>query len=79
MLGIGFTDNGSGIPGHIKNMIFDPLFTTKPKGLGLGLAVSSSIIQRHGGFIDVKSKEGEGASFIVKLPIAIAPVVKPQT
>ncbi|MDN3512833.1 MAG: ATP-binding protein [Candidatus Brocadia sp.] len=79
VLAVTFTDNGSGIPGHIKNMIFDPLFTTKPKGIGLGLAVSSSIIQRHGGSIDVKSKEGEGASFIVKLPIAIAPVVKPRT
>ena len=69
-LTVAFTDTGCGIPDNIKNLIFDPLFTTKPKGLGLGLAVSSSIIQRHGGCIDLKSKEGKGATFIVKLPVA---------
>ncbi len=69
-LTITFTDTGCGIPDDKKNLIFDPLFTTKPKGLGLGLAVSSSIIQRHGGYIDVASKEGAGATFIVKLPVA---------
>jgi len=65
-------DTGCGIPDDIKNKIFDPLFTTKPKGLGLGLAISSNIIQRHGGYIDLKSKEGEGTTFLVKLPIAKA-------
>lgn len=73
VLAVTFTDTGCGIPDGIKNLIFDPLFTTKPKGLGLGLAVSSSIVQRHGGCIDIKSKEGEGATFIVKLPIATIP------
>ena len=67
---ITFSDTGCGIPDNIKDKIFDPLFTTKSKGMGLGLAISSNIIQRHEGFIDLKSKEGEGASFIVKLPIA---------
>ncbi|MDE2217044.1 MAG: HAMP domain-containing protein [Planctomycetota bacterium] len=62
-------DTGCGIPDDIKNKIFDPLFTTKPKGLGLGLAISSNIIQRHSGYIDLKSKEGEGTTFVVKLPI----------
>ena len=62
-------DTGCGIPDTVKNKIFDPLFTTKPKGIGLGLAISLNIIQRHEGFIDLKSKEGEGASFAVKLPI----------
>src|SRR3989339_608972 len=69
-LAITFSDTGCGIPDSVKNKIFDPLFTTKPKGMGLGLAISSNIIQRHEGSIDLKSKEGEGASFIVKLPIA---------
>lgn len=73
VLAVTFTDTGCGISDSIKNLIFDPLFTTKPKGLGLGLAVSSSIVQRHGGCIDIKSKEGEGATFIVKLPIATIP------
>ncbi|MBE7444833.1 MAG: HAMP domain-containing protein [Planctomycetia bacterium] len=68
-LTIAFTDTGCGIPDNIKNFIFDPLFTTKSRGLGLGLAVSSSIILRHGGCIDLKSKEGAGSTFIVKLPI----------
>jgi signal transduction histidine kinase len=68
-LTVTFTDTGCGIPENAKNKIFDPLFTTKPKGMGLGLAISVNIIQRHEGYIDLKSKEGEGASFIVKLPI----------
>ncbi|NUN24530.1 MAG: HAMP domain-containing protein, partial [Candidatus Jettenia caeni] len=59
-LTVTFTDTGYGIPDTIKNKIFDPLFTTKPKGMGLGLAISFNIIQRHGGNIDLKSKEGEG-------------------
>lgn len=69
-LRISITDTGCGIPDANKNKIFDPLFTTKPKGIGLGLAISANIIQRHEGTIDLKSKEGEGASFIIKLPIA---------
>lgn len=68
-LTVTFTDTGCGIPENAKNKIFDPLFTTKPKGMGLGLAISINIIQRHEGYIDLKSREGEGASFIVKLPI----------
>ena len=68
-LAITITDTGCGIPDTVKNKIFDPLFTTKPKGIGLGLAISLNVIQRHEGFIDLKSKEGEGTSFTVKLPI----------
>lgn len=63
------TDTGCGIPDAVKDKLFDPLFTTKPKGIGLGLAISSNIVQRHDGVIDVESKEGEGANFIVRLPI----------
>jgi two-component system NtrC family sensor kinase len=66
---IEFTDTGVGIPAeHIKN-IFDPFFTTKSKGMGLGLSVSCGIVERHGGQIQVESKVGEGATFIVRLPI----------
>jgi len=67
---VAFTDTGCGIPDNIKNKIFDPLFTTKPHGIGLGLALSYNIIQRHGGRIDLKSKEGEGTCFVVHLPIS---------
>jgi two-component system sensor histidine kinase HydH len=49
--------------------LFTPLFTTKAKGLGLGLTLSKQIVKKHNGDITVKSKAGEGASFIVRLPI----------
>lgn len=70
VVSVAFTDTGCGIPDNKKQMIFDPLFTTKPKGLGLGLALSHSIIQRHEGGIELESKEGEGTTFVVKLPTA---------
>jgi PAS domain S-box-containing protein len=66
-----FADNGSGIPEAIQAKIFDPFFTTKPvgKGTGLGLSLSYGIIQKHGGTIEVKSKQGEGTVFRIVLPI----------
>jgi signal transduction histidine kinase len=65
------SDNGEGIPQENLTKIFDPFFTTKSegKGVGLGLAVSYGIIQAHGGDIEVKSQTGEGAAFIVSLPL----------
>jgi two-component system cell cycle sensor histidine kinase/response regulator CckA len=65
---ISVTDGGIGIPQQWLSRIFDPYFTTKDKGSGLGLATSYSIIKNHGGLIDVKSKPGEGTTFIVYLP-----------
>lgn len=62
-------DWGSGIaPEHLER-IFDPYFTTKPTGHGLGLAVCYSIIRKHGGVIEVESRKGEGSSFFVYLPV----------
>ena len=61
------TDTGSGITNETKGKIFEPLFTTKAKGIGLGLAVSKSIIDRHGGQIEAKSTEGKGTTFTIKL------------
>ncbi|MDY6880665.1 MAG: ATP-binding protein [Thermodesulfobacteriota bacterium] len=61
-------DTGSGIdPEHIPE-IFDPLFTTKSRGIGFGLSISQQIVDRHGGFIDVVSEPEKGSSFVVKLP-----------
>ena len=64
-------DNGVGIPQKVADKIFQPFFTTKPtrEGTGLGLSVSYDIIKAHGGTINVETKEGEGAEFIIYLPI----------
>ncbi len=65
---IDVTDDGPGIPAEIAQRIFDPYFTTKSRGSGLGLTVSFSIVKRHGGCISLRSRLGEGATFSVYLP-----------
>jgi CheY-like chemotaxis protein len=67
-IAISFQDQGRGIPPDHLSKIFDPYFTTKQKGSGLGLATSFSIIQHHRGHITVKSKLATGATFQVYLP-----------
>ncbi len=64
-------DNGNGIPQKIVDKIFQPFFTTKPtgQGTGLGLSLAYDIVKAHGGEIKVKTKDGEGAEFIIQLPI----------
>jgi len=62
-------DSGCGIPEKKIKKIFDPLFTTKPRGTGIGLAVCHGIIQKHNGVIDVKSQEGVGTTMFIKLPL----------
>ena len=68
---ISVTDNGTGIPKHVLDKIFQPFFTTKPtgKGTGLGLSLSYDVVKAHGGSIQVESTEGQGATFIVRLPV----------
>ena len=61
-------DSGCGIPDDALPKIFDPLFTTKQAGTGLGLASCKNIVERHGGEIYVESKVGHGSVFIVVLP-----------
>ena len=63
-----FIDTGGGIPDDIKKKIFDPLFTTKAKGVGLGLSVCKTIIERHEGDIKIKSQVGKGTTFTLSLP-----------
>ena len=68
-------DNGLGIPQDIINKIFQPFYTTKPSGHGTGLGLSLSydiIVKEHGGTLNVESKEGEYAQFILGLPIQSA-------
>jgi two-component system NtrC family sensor kinase len=62
-------DSGSGISADVKSKLFTPFFTTKPRGTGLGLAVSYGIIKDHGGDIRVESEAGQGAAFVVVLPL----------
>ena len=68
---IEFTDTGPGIPEEYMGRLFEPFFTTKPvgKGTGLGLSVSHGIVRKHGGHIIVKSKVGEGTTFLIRLPV----------
>jgi signal transduction histidine kinase len=61
-------DDGVGIDPEILERIFDPFFTTRKEGTGLGLSIAHQIVTRHGGFIDVRSEPGRGASFCVNLP-----------
>jgi PAS domain S-box-containing protein len=67
---IEFADTGCGIPIEHRPKIFDPFFTTMPvgRGTGLGLSISYSIVQSHGGTIDVQSQVNEGTVFTVRLP-----------
>lgn len=66
-----FMDEGCGIPAINMNNIFDPYFTTKSGGSGLGLASVQSIIRKHGGHIDVRSTVGKGTTFELFLPASI--------
>jgi signal transduction histidine kinase len=61
-------DTGPGIPKHLLSKIFDPLFTTRQIGTGLGLPSCKNIIEKHGGTIDVSSIGGKGATFLIRLP-----------
>lgn len=63
-------DEGCGISPENIDRIFDPYFTTKPTGSGIGLTTCFSIVRRHGGAINVHSKLGEGSTFTVLLPVA---------
>jgi len=66
---IEFTDTGCGIPEEYLEDIFNPFFTTKSTGSGLGLSISNQIIQDHRGYIDVESQLDKGSSFFINLPV----------
>jgi len=65
---ISVTDNGPGIAEDQRSRIFEPLFTTKVKGIGLGLPTVRKLVEQHGGAIDVESRPGEETTFTVWLP-----------
>ncbi|MDA0674543.1 MAG: response regulator [Cyanobacteria bacterium] len=75
------TDNGPGIPPAVRDLLFDPQFTTKPvnKGTGLGLAISHQIVvDQHGGTLQCDSDPSGGATFTVTLPLVIQGIPTPQ-
>ena len=72
MLRITLSDNGTGIPSELLDMVFDPFFTTKEPGAGtgLGLSVSLTLIEAMGGRMEMLSANGEGTTVLVLLPLA---------
>jgi len=66
---ISIGDTGVGIAGYQLGLIWKPFYTSKPKGMGLGLSVAKRVVELHGGTIAVKSKLGEGSTFIIRIPI----------
>jgi PAS domain S-box-containing protein len=75
---IAVADHGIGIPQEHLSKIFDPYFTTKQKGSGLGLATSYSIIRKHGGTIVVESEIGVGTTFTLYLPVSRRELQSPK-
>jgi signal transduction histidine kinase len=62
------TDEGPGVPGELVDKIFEPLFTTRARGMGLGLSVSRALAKNNGGELSVRSPSGGGATFSLVLP-----------
>ena len=69
MMLIRVSDNGPGIPNDLIDQVFDPFFTTRAAGTGLGLAVLASVVQRHGGTVHANNRESGGAQFTILLPV----------
>ena len=70
MVAVSVTDSGTGMSEETLARLFEPLFTTKAKGIGLGLAVSKHLVEANGGSIGVESEEGKGSTFTVTVPSA---------
>lgn len=68
VLRIRVTDDGPGVPDSIQDRLFQPFFSTKEEGTGLGLSIAARIVEEHGGWIDLKSSQGDGATFVITLP-----------
>jgi signal transduction histidine kinase len=71
---ISVSDTGAGLPAGRADEIFNAFFTTKPQGSGMGLAISRSIVESHGGRLWATSNEGRGATFHFTLPTAAVEV-----
>ena len=78
MVKIVVRDHGPGLSEEILKHVFDPFFTSKPQGLGMGLAICRSIVERYGGRIRVSNHANGGALFEISLPAATESVDVPQ-
>jgi signal transduction histidine kinase len=67
------SDTGTGMDEETQRQVFDPFFTRRVKGIGLGLAVTKRIVDAHGGAISAVSAPGAGTTFTVELPLAPTP------
>jgi signal transduction histidine kinase len=63
-------DSGAGIPAELRERVFEPFFTTRARGIGLGLAVARQIVEAHGGRIEAAERSGGGARIVIRLPPA---------
>jgi signal transduction histidine kinase len=68
MITVRFSDNGPGIPADIRGRIFEPFFSTKDEGIGLGLCIAAQIMVLHGGRIELESGSEPGTQFVVWIP-----------
>ena len=79
-INIEIADTGEGIPESIIQNIFNPFYTAQEvgKGVGLGLSIAYRIIESHNGNIDVKSEQGEGTTFTIRLPVVLGQTPEPD-
>ncbi|NJD10834.1 MAG: hypothetical protein FIB01_10540 [Gemmatimonadetes bacterium] len=70
---VAVTDNGVGIPEHDLRRVFEPLFSTRPEGTGLGLPIARRIAVAHRGSLELESEAGKGTTVTVRLPFAPSP------
>lgn len=75
---VALKDSGGGIDAEILPHVFDPYFTTRPRGVGLGLAIAHRIVEGHQGTIDVESEVGRGTTMTVRLPLGLGLAVPEQ-
>jgi signal transduction histidine kinase len=75
---IAVIDTGPGIDAPTRAKIFEPLFTTKGFGVGLGLPTAKQLVEQHGGTLQVESEPGRGATFVILLPCRGHPAQEPQ-
>ena len=66
---VSLADTGPGIAVENLNRVFQPLFSTKARGIGFGLSIARLVIDRHGGTIEAKSEPGKGANIVIQLPL----------